>query len=104
MAIESRDESSDRAGGRPPARIFLSSTAEDLTEHRARVARTIERLRQQPIRMETFGARPGAPLVECRELARQADAVVICVAYRYGSVPGAEQGGDGEKSITWHEV
>jgi len=29
---------------------------------------------------------------------------VVIVAHRYGWVPSAEDGGDGEKSITWHEV
>jgi hypothetical protein len=38
-------------------KIFLSSTYEDLKEHRAKAAQAIERLGQQGIRMEVFGAR-----------------------------------------------
>jgi hypothetical protein len=85
-------------------RIFLSSTATDLQEHRATAAEAIARLGQQTVRMEVFGARPNAPLPECQRLAASADAVVVIVAHRYGWVPSAEDGGDGEKSITWHEV
>ncbi|MCP4485907.1 MAG: DUF4062 domain-containing protein, partial [Gammaproteobacteria bacterium] len=85
-------------------RIFLSSTSDDLTEHRERVARAIEYLRQQPVRMETFVAEADAPLAACREHARSADALVVIVAHRYGWVPPEAKGGDGKKSITWHEV
>ncbi len=70
-----------------PLRIFLSSTSEDLTEHRARITEAIERLGQTTTRMETFGARPGAPLDECRRLAAEADVLVVCVGHRYGWVP-----------------
>jgi hypothetical protein len=58
-------------------RIFISSTAEDLSEHRDKVAEGIARLDQSSIRMETFGARPNTPLAECRALAAQADALVV---------------------------
>src|SRR5580704_7152922 len=34
----------------------------------------------------------------------QADALICIVAHRYGFVPPPEQGGDGERSITWLEV
>jgi hypothetical protein len=37
-------------------------------------------------------------------LAASADAVVVIVAHRYGWVPSEAEGGDGVKSITWHEV
>jgi Domain of unknown function (DUF4062) len=85
-------------------RIFLSSTSEDLRQHRSQVAEAIERLQQQSLRMETFGALPRSPLDACRRKAASADALVVIVAHRYGWVPTAEQGGDGVKSVTWHEV
>jgi formylglycine-generating enzyme required for sulfatase activity len=85
-------------------RIFLSSTALDLAEHRKAVAEQIERWQQAPVRMETFGANPGAPVSVCTEKAASADALVVVVAHRYGWVPSPEQGGDGRKSITWFEV
>lgn len=39
-------------------KIFISSTYKDLVDHRARTAEAIERLGQQGVRMEVFGARP----------------------------------------------
>jgi uncharacterized protein DUF4062 len=87
-----------------PLRIFLSSTARDLPEHRKAVAGVIDRLGHAPMRMETFGAREDQSLAECKRLAAEADAMVVVVAHRYGWVPTPAEGGDGEKSITWHEV
>ncbi len=85
-------------------RIFLSSTSTDLKEYRQKVAGAVDRLRQQAVRMETFGADPRTPLALCRQKAASADAVVAIVAHRYSWVPGVDEGGDGKKSITWHEV
>jgi len=85
-------------------RIFISSTAADLEEHRASVSASLRSLGQQPIEMEIWGARPNTPLKECRRLAASADAIVVIVAHRYGWVPSEGEGGDGVKSITWHEV
>lgn len=80
-------------------RIFLSSTAEDLRSYRQVVADTVERLNSYPIRMETMGAGPRAPLEECRRQAAEADALIAVAAHRYGWVPPGQ-----EKSITWLEV
>ena len=46
-------------------KIFLSSTYEDLVDHRARAAQAVERLGQHGICMEVFGARPGEATVMC---------------------------------------
>ncbi len=48
-------------------KIFLSSTYEDLKEHRAKAAQAIERLGQQGIRMEVFGARSDEATDVCLE-------------------------------------
>ncbi len=93
-----------RDGMERPFRIFLSSTFEDLKEYRVRVAEAIERFDQRAARMETFAAAPRAPLEVCRARVAECDAVVVIVAHRYGWVPSVEQGGDGKKSVTWHEV
>jgi hypothetical protein len=85
-------------------RIFMSSTFEDLAEHRRVVHGALERMLFSTSRMEIFGARPNAPLAECRRLAAEADAVVVMVAHRYGWVPTPDEGGDGKRSVTWHEV
>src|ERR1039458_7442486 len=54
--------------------------------------------------METFSALGGPPVSECTRMAAEADAVICIVAHRYGFVPPAELGGDGERSIPWLEV
>src|SRR5262245_21145135 len=85
-------------------RVFLSSTIHDLVECRALVAETLERMELLPVRMETFGARAGLPVVECKNLAHRADLVVCVVGKRLGWVPSEQEGGDGIRSITWLEV
>lgn len=85
-------------------RVFISSTAEDLVEHRAAVAKAIETLGGASARMETFGADPDTPVAVCTAGAAAADALVVIVAHRYGWTPRGDDGGDGRKSITWLEV
>lgn len=86
-------------------RVFLSSTAEDLHEHRERV---LERLATvsavRSINQETFGALGRPTVVECTERAATADLLVVVLAHRYGWVPSIDEGGDGVRSITWLEV
>ena len=94
----------DGETGQRSFRIFLSSTSEDLADYRTRVASVIERLGQETRRMETFVATPQAALPVCQTKAASADALVVCVAHRYGWVPRAEEQGDGKKSVTWYEV
>jgi hypothetical protein len=89
---------------RPVLRIFISSTAIDLTGFRDKVRDAVLRLDNLPIAMETFSALGGAPASEWMRMAAEADAVVCIVAHRYGYVPPVELGGDGERSITWLEV
>lgn len=93
-----------RVATRPVLRIFISSTAIDLTGYRDKVRDAVLRLESLPIAMETFSARGGAPATECMRMAAEADAVICIVAHRYGYVPPVELGGDGERSITWLEV
>lgn len=85
-------------------RIFMSSTAIDLKEHRKAVSDAILRLEDQPVTMETFGALPNEPVEGCLNKVHKSDAVVVIVAHRYGWIPGVDEGGDGKKSITWLEV
>src|SRR5205807_6392691 len=85
-------------------RVFLSSTALDMTGCREKVRDTILQLEQLPIGMETFTALPSFPAADCQAKAAEADVVVVLVAYRYGYVPSVDLGGDGKHSITWLEV
>jgi CheY-like chemotaxis protein len=68
-------------------KIFLSSTYEDLVEYRAKAAQAIERLGQQGIRMEVFGARPDNATIASLEEIESSDAVLGIYAHRYGYVP-----------------
>jgi tetratricopeptide (TPR) repeat protein len=89
---------------KPIFRVFISSTAIDLQEHRKKVEEALLRLEQLPVAMETFGAKPDDSVTTCCRLAAEADALVAIVGHRYGWVPDATEGGDGAKSITWLEV
>ena len=68
-------------------RVFLSSTYEDLVTHRQLAAQALERLGQQGIRMEVFGARPSEAMAVCFDEIADADALVGLYAHRYGFVP-----------------
>jgi hypothetical protein len=85
-------------------RIFLSSTAIDMQEHRQKVSDAILRLGDLPVGMGTFGAMPNDPVDVCKTKVRESNALVVMLAHRYGWVPLKEEGGDGKKSITWIEV
>jgi hypothetical protein len=68
-------------------KVFLSSTYKDLVEHRRLAAEAIERLGQQPTRMEVFGARPEEPVEACLREIDQCDIFVGIYAHRYGYIP-----------------
>jgi tetratricopeptide (TPR) repeat protein len=93
-----------RVATRPVLRIFISSTAIDLTGYRDKVRDAVLRLEGLPVGMETFSALGGTPASECMRIAAEADAVICIVAHRYGYVPPVDLGGDGERSIAWLEV
>src|ERR1022692_5260687 len=101
---ESPDSARQALPVRPVLRIFISSTAIDLTGYRDKVRDAVLRLENLPIAMKTFSAQSGQPASECMRMAAEADAVICIVAHRYGYVPPPELGGDGERSITWLEV
>jgi CheY-like chemotaxis protein len=79
-------------------KIFLSSTYKDLINHREAASQAIERLGQQGIRMEVFGARPLEATSACLQEILDSDALVGIYAHRYGHVPGGQL-----KSITEQE-
>ena len=79
-------------------KIFLSSTYQDLIGHREAAARAIERLGQQGVRMEVFGARPLEATSACLEEISDSDALIGIYAHRYGYVPYGQL-----KSITEQE-
>jgi hypothetical protein len=84
-------------------RIFLSSTAEDLTTYRQKVSQQLRSMGLMVDQMEVFPAMGEEAVKACTERVAQADAVVAIIAHRYGWIPPAERGA-GERSITWLEV
>lgn len=80
------------------ANIFISSTSQDLQEHRAAVKSAIERLDQRAIDMKNFGSQPGGSVGVSLEEVAKGDVFVGIIAYRYGYVPGGQ-----EKSVTEQE-
>ncbi|MGD0899158.1 MAG: DUF4062 domain-containing protein [Thermoguttaceae bacterium] len=97
------------AGGRRTPVVFISSTSEDMENHRSSAKDAALRAGFLPRMMEYFpasGEHP--PLRAClakisgSESEGPADVLVVIVAHRYGWVP-QEQRDSERKSITWLE-
>ena len=83
--------------------VFISSTSEDLKEHRAAARDAAIPAGFLPSMMEYFTASgKRRPLKACLAKVDEADLVVAIVAHRYGWVPGGKRNSGG-KSITWLE-
>jgi hypothetical protein len=70
-------------------RIFVSSSFEDLREHRAAVIRVLRQLGHEVLAMEDLTAASAAPLSRVLDLVDRSEAYVGVFAWRYGFVPGA---------------
>jgi Domain of unknown function (DUF4062) len=79
-------------------KVFISSTYQDLIDHRSKTAEAVERLGLQGVRMEVFGARPERATEVCRDEIDESDIFVGIYAHRYGYVPPG-----GDLSITEQE-
>jgi len=79
-------------------RIYLSSTYEDLKEHREAVARALRRLDHHVVGMEDYVAADERPLAKCLKDVAACDLYVGLFAWRYGYVP--DEGNPDRKSIT----
>ena len=67
-------------------RVFLSSTYEDPVDYRMKAPSAIERLGQQGIRMEVFGARPFQATAACLSEIDECDAMVgLCASLWFHS-------------------
>jgi hypothetical protein len=80
-------------------KIYISSTFQDLAEHRRAVDRTLRSMGHDVIGMEQYVAEGNKPLDRCLADVRAADVYVVMVAWRYGFVPAA-QPPPGGRSIT----
>jgi Domain of unknown function (DUF4062) len=70
-------------------RIFVSSSFEDLSEHRAAVIRVLRQLGHEVLAMEDLTAASAAPLSKVLDMVDRSEAYVGIFAWRYGYVPGA---------------
>lgn len=84
-------------------KIYISSTYQDLIDHRAAVDRTLRRMGHDVIGMEQYVAEGSKPLNRCRTDVRNANLYVVIVGWRYGYVP-PDQDGYGAFSITHIEL
>ena len=85
-------------------RIFVSYTAEDLAAHADVVLSVLRKLQVIAVDHRDSGA-TGEPSVEwCMREIDKAHVVIVLLAHRYGWIPTADDGGDGEASITRLEV
>ena len=81
-------------------KVYLSSTFEDLREHRAAVHRALRRMGHDVISMEEYVAEGAKPLRRCLEDVRAADVYLIVLAWRYGYVPPDPDTNPDKQSIT----
>jgi len=83
--------------------VFISSTSDDLKDHREQAAKAALASGFSLRMMEYFPASGHATsLRACLEMVAEAEVVVVLVAYRYGWVPDDPSNPDA-KSITWLE-
>jgi len=68
-------------------RIFVSSSFEDLKEHRAAAIRVLRQLGHEVLAMEDMIAGSAAPLTKVLEMVDRSEAYVGVFAWRYGYVP-----------------
>ena len=80
-------------------KIYVSSTYQDLVDHRAVVDRTLRRMGHDVIGMEQYVAEGSKPLARCLADVAGADLYVVILAWRYGYIP-IDQPPPGGLSIT----
>lgn len=66
--------------------VFISSTFEDLKEHRKKVWDTLTKYEVNVRGMERFGARKEAPLQTCLAEVEQSDIFIGIISYRLGTI------------------
>lgn len=77
------------------ARVYVSSTFDDLKEHRAQVRHALQRMGHEDVAMERYGAADQRPVEKCLEDVAACDLYLGVFAWRYGFVPGGY-----DKSVT----
>src|SRR6266550_2739226 len=85
-------------------KIYISSTYQDLVDHRVAVDRTLRRMGHDVIGMEQYVAEGSKPVERCKADVRTADVYVIIIAWRFGYVPGSAASPPDGRSITEIEL
>ena len=73
------------------ARVFVSSTFQDLKEYRQAVYVALRRLGHQSVAMEDYVATDQPPLEKSLDDLRHSDVAVFIIAWRYGYIPAGQQ-------------
>jgi len=81
-------------------KIYVSSTFEDLREHRAALDTALRRMGHDVIGMEHYVAQGSTPLEQCLADVRSADVYIVVAAWRYGYVPQDPSANPCRRSIT----
>ena len=93
---------SEPPGRTPVPTVFMSSTIDDLRDHRGKAKDAANRAEFLPVLSQYFPASQHKRALDlCLERAAQADVLVAIVGHRYGFVP--PDNNKDEKSITWLE-
>jgi len=82
-------------------KVFLSSTFEDLTEHRKAVLEVLHRMKADVQAMEYFGSRPDGPESACTQEISECDVLLGIYAWRYGWQPDPEGPSITEQEFEW---
>jgi hypothetical protein len=72
-------------------RVFISSTFQDLKDHREAVYLALRRLGHESVAVEGWAATDQRPLERSLADLRASDVAVFLVAWRYGYIPAGEQ-------------
>jgi hypothetical protein len=81
-------------------KIYVSSTFEDLRDHRAAFDIALHRMGHDVIGMEHYVAEGTTPLERCVADVRSSDIYIVIVAWRYGYIPRGECVNPQGRSIT----
>jgi formylglycine-generating enzyme required for sulfatase activity len=85
-------------------KVFISSTSVDLEPFREAAADAVRAAGLEPVGMEDFPAGTLPTADDCRTRVGGCKLVVALIAWRKGSVPSLEAGGDGVRSYTQIEI
>lgn len=83
------------------AKIFISSTYQDLAGHREAVDKILRRMKQESVIMEFFGSRTDEPTTVCEKEILDSDIVVGIYAHRYGWIPDHSKISITEMEFDW---